>query len=101
MPIYLYQCDRCGIRFERSQRFSDAPLTQCPECEGHVHRVIQPASVVFKGSGFYVTDNRQVSSPTLSTRKETDKAHEPGSTPSEAPAESPSPQKEKPAEDPG
>jgi putative FmdB family regulatory protein len=101
MPIYLYECDQCGIRFEKSQRFSEAPLTQCPVCEGHVHRVIQPASVVFKGSGFYVTDNRQVSSPTLGTRKEPDKAQETGSTPAETPDKSPAPQKEKTSESQG
>lgn len=70
MPIYLYQCDSCGLRFERMQRMSEEPLTECPECEGSVHRVIQPVGVIFKGSGFYITDNRQVSSPTLTPPKE-------------------------------
>jgi putative FmdB family regulatory protein len=73
MPIYLYQCDACGLRFERLQRMSEEPLTECPECEGKVHRVIQPVGIIFRGSGFYVTDNRQGSSSTLSTPKE-DKA---------------------------
>jgi predicted nucleic acid-binding Zn ribbon protein len=49
---------------------SDDPLTGCPECDGHVHRVIQPVGVIFKGSGFYITDNRQVSSPTLAPAKD-------------------------------
>jgi putative FmdB family regulatory protein len=71
MPIYLYECESCGMRFERMQRMSEEPLTECPECEGHVHRVIQPVGVIFKGSGFYITDNRQVSSPTLTPPKET------------------------------
>jgi hypothetical protein len=52
---------------------SEEPLTHCPECDGHVHRVIQPVGVIFKGSGFYITDNRQVSSPTLTPPKELDK----------------------------
>ena len=65
MPIYVYQCESCGVAFERQQSFSDAPLTRCPECEGHVHRVIQPVGIVFKGSGFYVTDNRAKSSTAL------------------------------------
>jgi len=43
MPIYVYQCDSCGVTFERQQSFNDAPLTDCPECDGHVHRVIQQA----------------------------------------------------------
>ena len=76
MPIYLYECDSCGVRFERMQRMSDDPLTDCPECEGHVHRVIQPVGIIFKGSGFYITDNRQVSSPTLTPPKELDKPEE-------------------------
>jgi putative FmdB family regulatory protein len=58
MPIYTYQCEDCGERFEAKQSFSDAPLTICPTCEGKIHRVIQPVGVVFKGSGFYVTDSR-------------------------------------------
>jgi len=65
MPIYVYQCDSCGVTFERQQHFSDDPLTDCPECDGHLHRVIQPVGIVFKGSGFYVTDNRAKSSTAL------------------------------------
>lgn len=62
MPVYEYLCDQCGERFETVQSFSAAPLTECPTCGGHVHRVIQPVGVIFKGSGFYVTDNRSKSS---------------------------------------
>jgi putative FmdB family regulatory protein len=62
MPLYEYACKECGIRFERTQSFNDAPLTVCPECEGEVHRVIGATGVIFKGSGFYVTDNRKSSS---------------------------------------
>ncbi len=58
MPIYAYECKNCGVRFDRRQSFNDDPITVCPECEGEVHRLIQPAGIVFKGSGFYVTDNR-------------------------------------------
>ncbi len=64
MPIYVYQCETCGITFERRQRMSESPLVDCPECGGNVHRVIQPVGIVFKGAGFYVTDNRG-SSPTV------------------------------------
>lgn len=74
MPIYLYQCDSCGVRFERMQRMSDDALTECPECDGLVHRVIQPVGIIFKGSGFYVTDNRSGSSSTLAPPKEPDKS---------------------------
>jgi putative FmdB family regulatory protein len=73
VPIYDYQCDTCGLRFERRQHMSDEPLKDCPECDGHVHRVIQPVGVIFKGSGFYITDNRHQS--TLPSPKEV-KGHE-------------------------
>src|SRR5262245_47024874 len=58
MPIYEYECTSCKTRFERSQRFSDPPVTECPECGSRVRRVLFPAGIVFKGSGWYVTDSR-------------------------------------------
>ena len=62
MPIYTYRCENCGIQFERRQKFSDAPLTRCPECSKKVLRkVYQPVGIVYKGSGFYSTDNRSPS----------------------------------------
>jgi len=73
MPIYLYECDSCGLRFEKLQRMTEEPLSDCPECDGQVHRVIQPVGIIFKGSGFYVTDNRQGSSPTLAPPKDKEK----------------------------
>jgi putative FmdB family regulatory protein len=72
MPIYVYQCDACGLTFERRQRISEAPLVDCPECDGYIHRVIQPVGIVFKGSGFYVTDNRSRSSTALPGKKESE-----------------------------
>jgi len=65
MPTYEYHCDECGMTFERFQHFSEQPLQTCPECNGPVHRVIHPVGIIFKGSGFYVTDNRGNSSATL------------------------------------
>lgn len=78
MPIYEYECECCGVRFERLQHFADDPLTTCPECKGHVHRVLQPVGIIFKGSGFYVTDNRAKSSTAVpGTKKaESDDASE-------------------------
>lgn len=60
MPLYAYQCRNCGHNFEARQSFNDAPLTECPNChvETSVFRVIQAAGVVFKGSGWYVTDSK-------------------------------------------
>ena len=59
MPTYEYQCKTCGYHFERVQRFADAPITECPECGAAVRRVIHPAGVIFKGSGWYITDSRK------------------------------------------
>ena len=47
------------MRFERRQHYTDAPVQECPECSGPVHRVIGTTGIIFKGSGFYVTDNRK------------------------------------------
>ena len=58
MPTYAYRCDACGHQFDAVQRFSDDPLRDCPVCVGSVRRVIQPVGVVFKGSGWYITDSR-------------------------------------------
>jgi putative FmdB family regulatory protein len=56
MPLYEYECFLCGHRFERIQRVSDAPLTECPACGGSVRRLLGVPALQFKGSGFYVTD---------------------------------------------
>ncbi len=62
MPIYTYQCNNCGVRFERKQSFTDKPLTKCPECEKKaLKKVFTPAGIVFKGSGWYATDHRSSS----------------------------------------
>jgi putative FmdB family regulatory protein len=56
MPLYEYQCDACGHRFERIQKFSDAPVETCPKCGGAVHKLISSPAIQFKGTGWYVTD---------------------------------------------
>lgn len=62
MPIYTYRCENCGVQFEKTQKFSDAPLTRCPECnKKSLRKVYTPVGIVFKGSGFYATDNRSPS----------------------------------------
>jgi putative FmdB family regulatory protein len=58
MPIYVYRCANCNAESEKRQGFSDAPLTSCEDCGGQLRRVLQPAGVIFKGSGFYSTDYR-------------------------------------------
>jgi putative FmdB family regulatory protein len=57
MPTYEYQCKTCNHRFETWQKMTDEPLTICPECGGHIRRVLFPAGIVFKGPGFYKTDH--------------------------------------------
>ncbi len=62
MPVYTYRCESCGIQFDHQQSFNAANLTVCPECEEEsLHRVYRPVGIVFKGSGFYATDNRSPS----------------------------------------
>lgn len=91
MPIYVYECIECGLHFEQQQRISDDPIQVCPNCAGQVQRVIQPVRVIFKGSGFYVTDNRRNSSG--SARKETSASDTTTNSKSES-AESSSPKDE-------
>ena len=57
MPTYEYACSTCHHRFEAWQKMSDEPLNICPECGAHIRRVLYPAGIVFKGSGFYKTDH--------------------------------------------
>ena len=58
MPTYQYRCVDCGSELEAVQKFTDASLTECPECDGSLRKVYSAVGVVFKGSGFYATDNR-------------------------------------------
>jgi putative FmdB family regulatory protein len=84
MPTYEYQCKTCGHHFERVQRFSDAPLTECPQCSGEIRRVIHPAGIVFKGSGWYITDSRKGSGDSASIPKGESKGESKGETKSES-----------------
>ena len=62
MPTYEYECEKCKITFERFQSMKDEPVKKCPECDGPVRRLISGgAGVIFKGSGFYITDYRSES----------------------------------------
>jgi putative FmdB family regulatory protein len=56
MPLYEYQCEKCGHRFEKIQKFSDKMVKKCPVCGGLVEQMISAPAVQFKGSGWYVTD---------------------------------------------
>jgi putative FmdB family regulatory protein len=59
MPTYEYECNLCDHRFEQFQSIKDKPLKKCPKCGGKVERLLgMGAGLLFKGSGFYITDNR-------------------------------------------
>lgn len=62
MPTYEYRCARCGEHLEVVQSFSEAPLTKHRGCGGRLSKVLSPAGIVLKGSGFYKTDSRGSSS---------------------------------------
>ena len=85
MPTYEYVCRKCGHEFDAFQKMSDAPLKRCPKCKGAVQRKIGGgAGLLFKGSGFYITDYRSagyksgakadVAAPSTPAKSETKKA---------------------------
>lgn len=104
MPIYEYECENCRCKFERRQRFDEEPVAMCTECGGKSRRVIHCSPVIFKGSGFYVTDSKK-SNPAGDGDKPavSEKAKEPAeSKPKEAVASKPAePAVSKPAEKTG
>jgi putative FmdB family regulatory protein len=56
MPLYEYECDACGHRFEKIRMYSDPPLNECPKCGSTVHKLQSAPAIQFKGTGFYITD---------------------------------------------
>ncbi len=103
MPTYTYACEHCGAQFDIFQKFAEDPLTQCTQCgKESLQRVYRPVRVVFKGSGFYATDNRSASGMAEGSRKEkgggesseggssTSPSSDSGSKPSEKTGASPS-----------
>ena len=71
MPLYEYQCTRCGERTEILQRLSDPPNTHCPKCGGEVKKLISSPAIQFKGSGFYKTDYASTKPPAETKTSET------------------------------
>ncbi len=61
MPLYEYRCDSCKHQYEKREAFEAPSLQACPQCGGGARRVLHPPPILFKGSGFYVTDNRKPS----------------------------------------
>jgi len=106
MPLYEYQCKKCGHRFEKIQKFSDKMVKKCPECGGLVEQMISAPAVQFKGSGWYVTDYaKKASSPgstggdSSSKDKRDDKPKSESSSKETSPKES-SPKESTPKESP-
>ncbi len=81
MPIYQYHCAKCNLKFELKQSFNDESIVACPRCKNGAQRLFSPVPVIFKGSGFYVTDNRKnvtadTSDVKVTKAKEADKGTE-------------------------
>ena len=91
MPIYEYQCTKCGETFEAFQKITDKPLTKCKFCHGRVEQLISHSNFQLKGSGWYLTDYSRKSGPSAETPVKSDKGKPEASNDSKA-----SP-KEKPA----
>lgn len=109
MPIYEYQCESCADRFEVKQSMKDDPLTACPQCGKRVQRLISSPAIMFKGSGWYVTDYSEKMKPSPGNEQPIAKSEEkketapstseqttstapstPAASPSSAPASTPS-----------
>lgn len=70
MPTYTYHCENCDHEFEKRQSFSEEPISICPKCKKKkLHKVYVPAMVMFKGSGYYVTDHKSSSSASNNGKK--------------------------------
>ncbi|MBD0292673.1 MAG: FmdB family transcriptional regulator [Jiangellaceae bacterium] len=98
MPTYQYACTDCGCELEVVQRFTDDPLTVCPECHGRLRKVFAPVGVVFKGSGFYRTDSREPAKQAASGSDGNGAAGKSDSSPSGNGAAKGEPKTKKPAE---
>jgi putative FmdB family regulatory protein len=92
MPIYEYQCSECGLYFERLQRFGAPSPETCPNGHKQVQRLLSQPTIIFKGSGFYVTDNGRSSRVGASQNGQPSKNGKPAT--SAEPAEKTSPKTE-------
>src|SRR6476620_6030474 len=74
MPLYDYECDACGRRFEVIQKMSDPVVETCPTCGGRVHKLQSAPAFQFKGSGWYVTDYAKKDQPAAAKNEDDSKA---------------------------
>jgi putative FmdB family regulatory protein len=72
VPLYEYQCTKCKHVFEKIQKFSDPPITKCPECGGKVEQLLSAPAIQFKGAGWYVTDYAKKSGAPAGNGKSSD-----------------------------
>ena len=86
MPLYEYECTKCGERLEALQKVGDPPLTTCPQCGGELKKRLSAPAFQFKGSGWYVTD--YAGKGRESKKDEAPKAEEKAAKPTEAGSES-------------
>ena len=102
MPIYEYQCQKCGTIEEALQKFSDKPLTKCRHCTGKLHKLVSRSSFHLKGTGWYVTDYKDQPKDTASGSEKKDtkadsakpeKAADPAKKTSASPEKKPTPKK--------
>jgi putative FmdB family regulatory protein len=76
VPIYEYKCNKCGHRFDIMQKVNDPPITTCPKCSGLTSKVISPSGLMFKGSGWYVTDYSSKGKNSVEAKPEKDQGTE-------------------------
>ncbi len=73
MPIYEYECKKCSYRFELRKGFNESTEANCPRCQSEAQRIFSPLPIIFKGSGFYVTDNAQKGNKEPGNKRDGDK----------------------------
>jgi len=85
MPLYEYECESCGKRFEKIQKFSDPPADVCAHCgKGPVRKLLSSPAIQFKGSGFYITDYAKKSSSEAGSKSSSESTSSSSDTKSES-----------------
>ena len=96
VPIYEYECNKCGKIFEAFQKITDNPLTKCKFCEGKAEKIISHSSFQLKGSGWYLTDYAHRSTSPANEASDATKGSDSGKS-TETKSDSPAKSSEKPA----
>jgi putative FmdB family regulatory protein len=91
MPIYEYECDKCGEHLEVLQRMDEKPLSRCTKCKGKVHKVVSRSSFQLKGSGWYVTDYAKKKAGETGAKSESKKSETKAETKTESKKPEPKP----------